>query len=351
MKKIIFYSVVLVLGFTCQYPVDQSILPEPQKFLVVDADLSEQYVKLNVQYSITDLGLKGAYGVPRRPGSVVAFLQDSKGIKYTIKKSDGTQDTTIKGKVGETYTLYMTVDTKQYVSEPETMKPCPEITGIKTEFNTEPNRDKDDVSYYGYDVLLETKDIAGVENFYQWDWIHYHKALSCGKREVGGVEVQFNCAPRDCWDIEYNTNIISQSDALRDGNIISKRVVRVPYVTPPLKYYLKIEQRSITPRVFAFIKSLENQSQTVGTLFDLPPQTKFSPNLKSIADPTEKIIGTFNVFANRTKVIYIDLGVKIPGVNPKVIVDPAPYHPDPLITMPCVEGQYRTRVRPEGWIE
>ncbi len=344
-------SILFMLVINCQYPVDQTILPEGKRYLVVDADLSESYFKFNLQYSLTDLGLKGAYGVPRKPGSVIAYLQDSKGVRLNIKRFDGVSDTTIRGKVGESYTLNMTVDNKQYISELETMRPCPEISTIKSVYNVESGRDKDDIYYHGFDVLLETKDIPGVENFYQWDWIHYVKAISCGKREVGGMEVAYNCAPRDCWDIVYNTSIISQSDALRDGNIISKRIVRVPFINPPQKYYLRIEQRSITPRVFEFVKSLENQTQTIGTLFDLPPQTKFSPNIKNVTDPSEKIIGTFNVFANRSQVVYIDLAQSIPNVKPKVVSDPTPFHPDPLVTLPCVEGQYRTKIKPIGWVD
>lgn len=352
MKAILkFTLIVIILSGSCQYPVDQSVLPEGKKYLVVDADLSETYFRFNLQYSLTDLGFNGAYGVPRRPGTVIAYLQDSKGVRQNIKRFDGIRDTTIRGKVGESYRLHMTIDSKLYVTELETMRPCPEIQNVLVKYNVESDRDKDDLFYHGFDVLVETNDIAGTENFYQWDWTHYQKSISCGKREINGTEVQYNCAPRDCWDIEFNTLIISQSDALRDGKIISKRVARVPYINPPLKYYLQIEQRSITPRVFEFVKSLENQSQTIGTLFDLPPQTKFSPNIKSESDPSEKIIGTFNVFANRTKVIYIDLGQSIPNVKPRVISDPTPFHPDPLVTLPCVEGQYRTRIKPEGWVE
>ena len=343
--------ILMLLIIECQYPVDQSILPEGKRYLVVDADLSETYFRFNLQYSLTDLGSKGAYGVPRRPGSVVAYLQDSKGVRFTIKRFDGVIDTTIRGKVGESYILNMTVDNKQYVSQMESMRPCPEITAVKSVYNVEAGRDRDDIYYHGFDVLLETQDIKGVENFYQWDWVHYERAISCGKRELNGTDVQIICAPKDCWDIVYNTSIISQSDALRDGNIISKRIVRVPFINPPQKYYLRIEQRSITPRVFEFVKSLENQTQTIGTLFDLPPQTKFSPNIKNLNDPSENVIGTFNVFANRSQIIYVDLTQSIPNARPKVISDPAPFHPDPFITVPCVEGQYRTRIKPIGWVD
>ena len=90
--------------------------------------------------------------------------------------------------------------------------------------------------------------------------------------------------------------------------------------------------------MYGYLKSLENQSQVIGTLFDLPPSTKFSPNIKSLSDPSEKIIGAFNVFSNRTKVIYIDLTQKIPGINPIGLSDPAPFVADPFATMPCIEA-------------
>ena len=349
MKKYIIYIFILVLS--CQYPVNQSVLPPGIQYMVIEADLSEQSFTLNLQYSIIDLGANGAYGIPRRPRNVSAYIQNSNGQRTQIKRIDGVPDTTIKGIVGETYSLRITADGKDYQSIPETMRPCPEITAITTTFDTEVTRSPNDLYYHGFDVILETNDLVGVENFYQWDWIHYEKALSCGKRDVGTGEVQYPCAPRDCWDIVYNTSIISQSDALLDGKPITKRIARVPFINPPLKYYLKVEQRSITPNMYGYLKSLENQSQVIGTLFDLPPSTKFSPNIKSLSDPSEKIIGAFNVFSNRTRVIYVDLTQKIPGINPIGLSDPAPFVADPFATLPCVEGQYRTKIKPIGWID
>lgn len=351
MKKWYILFLCFVSLNRCQYPVDKSILPEQKRYLVVDADLSETYSRVNIQYSINDLGLNGAYGVPRRPGTMSAFYKDSKGNVIQIKKLDGTQDTTIHGKVGETYTLYVTADGNDYISTAETMRPCPDINNVTVQFSKETFRDPDDLYYNGFDVFSEANDIPNVENFYQWDWIHYEKAVSCAKRTLAEGEVQISCNPRDCWDITYNTTIMVQSDNLLDGKILSHRVARVPFINPPSKYYLKVEQRSITPNVYKYLQSLASQTQTVGTLFDLPPQTKFSPNIKNIKNEGESIIGVFNVFANRIKVVYIDMSQKIPNAVSKTISDPTPFASDPLLSAPCVEGTFRTKIKPIGWIE
>jgi len=159
------------------------------------------------------------------------------------------------------------------------------------------------------------------------------------------------CTPYDCWGIKYNTRIIAQSDKLRDGNPIAQRIVRVPFATPPGAYYLRVEQRAVTPRVFDYLKALEIQKQNVGSLFDIPAQTRFSPNIRNVNNPKEQILGVFNVFAARKKVIYINMRQEIPDAKAKFVGDPSPFHSDPLLQAPCVEGLYRTKIRPEGWID
>jgi hypothetical protein len=141
-----------------------------------------------------------------------------------------------------------------------------------------------------------------------------------------------------------------QSDKLRDGNPIRKLVVRVPFSTPPNNYYLRVEQRSITPTVFEYLQSQETQTQSVGTLFDIPAQTRFNPNVSNVNDKSEKLLGVFNVYSYKKKILYINMLQNIPGASAKVIVEPTAFSADPLASAPCTEETYRTKIKPEGWI-
>ncbi|MDX1941599.1 MAG: DUF4249 family protein [Saprospiraceae bacterium] len=352
MNRVISLINIIIISLiinSCQYPVDLTELPDTQQFIVIDAELTETYGSVNVNYSLTEIDAKGGYNFPTPPNAS-AYVLDSKGNR-TDFKSNGEINFGFKGVIGETYKLYITVDGQSYESTAETMRACPELDTVSVFYTRESGRIPDDLNYDGFDVYAELTDIAGEENFYEWDWIHYEKAASCNIIMENNQEVRVPCFPSECWDITYNRRIIVQADKLRDGEPIAHKVVRVPYATPPNKYYLRVEQRAITPTVFEYLKSLETQTQNIGSQFDIPAQTQFSPNIYNVNNPSEKIIGVFSVFSSRYKVIYIDMLQEIPNARAKFIGTTLPFTSDPFASFPCVEGKYRTKIKPEGWID
>jgi hypothetical protein len=352
-NKIKFFFFLIIAAFSaCQYPVNNSTLPDARQFVQIEAEMTESYGKVNVTYSLTGVTTLGGYSFPKAPKAVV-YVLDSRGGRTDFAKTDGTQNPAFRGIVGETYRLFVEVDGKKYESNPETMAVCPELDSLAAPYNREAFRAESDENYDGFDVYAFTKDVPNKENYYQWDWIHYERASYCDSKFVAAdaKEVLIKCNTFDCWNISYNTRTLVLSDKLRDGQAIAHRVVRIPFSVPPNKYYLRIEQRSITPSVYTYLKSIETQTQSTGTLFDVPAQTKFSTNIHNVNTPDEKIIGVFNVFSFRRKIIYVDRGQRINGAQVKVFTNPIPFAADPLLATPCVEGLFRTKIRPEGWVD
>lgn len=342
-------AVLILYTSTCQYPVNSSELPDAKKFLIIDAELTENYGKVLVNYTLEGVTPQGAYLFPDPP-QASAYVLDSKGNR-TDFSTDGFTDSTFRGVVGETYRLFVVADGKIYESKAETMLACPELDSITPYYSRETSRNPKDLYYDGFDVFAHLKDIPGQENNYQWDWKHYQRIFGCDIVMENGQEVWIPCTPYDCWGITYNTRVIVQSDELRDGNQIAQRIVRVPYATPPKKYYLSVDQRAITSSVFTYLKSVAIQTQNVGTLFDIPAQTVFNPNVYNVNDPKEQILGVFSVFSYRRKIIYIDMSQPIPGATAKLIPNRLPFTSNPLAQAPCTETLYRTQRKPEGWQE
>lgn len=349
--KLSHWLVLLCTVTACQYPVDLSTLPTTQKFLVIDAEVTEEFARLNVLYSLEKVSSTGAYTLPKPPAAV-AYLENSTGVKYNLKNTTGIIDTLFKGKIGETYQLIVQVDGKRYESTKEKLRSCPSIDTVLVQYNRESFRSPADIAYDGFDVSVEAKDLPGTENYYQWHWVNYVRAPYCNKvySRAEDKDVLLQCNPPDCWNINYNAKVIVQTDKLRDGGPINQLVVRVPFATPPNKYFLRIEQRSITPSVYTYLKSLETQTENIGTLFDIPAQTRFNPNVLNVTDKSEKLLGVFSVYAFRRKIVYIDMLQKIPNAEAKVIIESTPYSADPLASAPCTEETYRTRIKPQGWI-
>ncbi|MBK6390831.1 MAG: DUF4249 family protein [Saprospiraceae bacterium] len=351
MKYLIQWMMLSFVFVQCQYPVSISSLPETEKFLIIDAQVTQDYAAINVYYSLDEVTSKGAYTLPQPPKSV-AYLLDDKGERFDFKNTLGIADTTFKGKVGNSYQLFIEANGQVYTSSKETMRPSPKLDSVVVLYTREQFRSPSDLPYDGFDVYAQANDIPGVENYYQWSWVHYEKASSCNKifSRAEGREVLQPCVPPECWNIVYNQKVIIQQDKQRDGQPLTQKVVRVPYANPPKQYYIQVEQRAITPLVFEYLRSLESTTENLGTLFDIPPQTRFNPNVFNQSDPSEKLLGVFSVFSYEKKIIYIDLDSPIAGATQKVISDPTPFVGDPFSVAPCIEGQFRTKIKPKGWI-
>ena len=348
MRYSLFVAAFFLVLNACQYPVGSSALPDPKKFLVIDAELTEDYGKVRVTYTLDEVTAQGAYLIPPPLDNTFAYVFDSQG-NQTSFPIDGSKNFNFHGTVGETYRLLVFVDGVQYESKPETMPACPELDSLSVVFTRETVRAPEDFAYYGFDVYAQAVDIPNQPNFYQWDWVHYEKAIGCKVVVENGRDVLYPCNPIGCWNITYNTRTNVQSDQLRDGQPLAHKVLRVPFTNPPVKYYLRVEQRSITASVFSYLQSIQTQTQNTGSVFDVPAQTRFSPNVYNVNDPSEKILGVFSVFSYRKKVVYVDRGQEINGLRARISTFTLPYTSLPLASAPCVEGLYRTQVEPEEW--
>lgn len=350
--KITIYIILLTFAFAaCKYTLNSIDQTVKKTFISINASVTETYAKIEVEYSIDEISTNGGYTKPPKVDAT-AFITDSKGNKYVVKAT-GAIDTTFKGKVGETYILTVETDGKKYVSSPETMLPCPEIDSLGYAFRVNTDLPSSDYNRNGFDVYIYCRDLPETGNLYQWDWVHYQKQPFCGTTNDPngrGRVVSVDCAT-PCWDISYNSKYLLYNDKLSNGNTIKVPVARVPFATPPDKYYIKVEQRGITKTVLDYFSSLKAQTESNGTLFDVPSQSALSPNIKSATDPTERVLGVLNVYSSRSKIIYLDMKQIIPNITPKTYSIPPSLGGFPAPTLPCEEGLYRTRQKPEGWIE
>jgi Domain of unknown function (DUF4249) len=355
MKKYSLFAALLaflLIQIDCQYPVKNSELPDPQQFIVITANITETYGFLKADYTLSEVTSLGGYNFTAKPVISNAYITDGQGRRYDFQ-ADGFLGNGFQGALGQTYKLNLEADGKQYESLVETMSACPEIDSVSQVYTEETFRAPLDVNYKGFDIYMYLQDRPNEENYYQFDWVHYERAYSCDKK-FDPITKTFSlvpCVPYDCWNIGYNSKVIVEGDKLRDGTQISSKLVRVPFVTPPSKYYLRVEQRAISKTVFAYYQSLEVQTQNAGTLFDIPAQTKFSPNITCVSNPEDKVLGVFNVFSSRFRVFYVDRSQVINGSFARSVADPTPFTSEPLLQAPCVESLVRTQTKPIGWVD
>ncbi|MHA8082387.1 DUF4249 domain-containing protein [Aquirufa sp. A-Brett2-15D] len=377
LKNISFYVLLIgIVTWACVNPIKDFVQIDATSFTTIEADISDDAQLSKVRLTSSSNRLVSQLALPI--SKAVVYVTDQSGVKTNFSEGIplGTYypSAGFKGVVGSTYKLYVKMLTGQtYESTAETMKGVPEIENAITRFEIFDQYSKVDVRRAGFSVYLDFKDMPSEGDFYLWNWKNYRNASFCATCTDGGkfdfkkldcVQPKF---PTDailnymcdgnCWDINTNNDLNVFSDVLTNGQrVVGRQVARIPFDnwTP---YYFRLEQRSITKNAFAFYQSLISQVQSSGSLFDVPAETRFSLNIKSLTTPSERVLGIFNVFSVRKKIFYIDRRKNIPvGEEPIISIIPGETYTCPpgsvgcLEKAPCVESPIRTKITPEGWV-
>jgi hypothetical protein len=337
----------------------------------------QQFVKLNLSSSdITDAS-------PNFITNAKVYITDDKGNLEIFKEYTNEQkykaNPTFKGQVGRKYVLHVDLPNgDKYESLPETMREGPDLdktAQINNKFVALTQYGTGTVERGGFDVTASFIDPVSLGDYYRLRWLHYERSENCAicdgitwydydkNRCVVGLRnsslvpgpLKFACEG-DCWDrvIQDEINPILVSDQYFNGQRIGDfKVARVPF-SDYSPYFFQLIVESITPNTFKYYESLRKQTESNGTQFDIPAETKFSYNLKSLSNPEERVLGIFDVHSVKIKGVFIDRNRErrnIPiGENP--VFNDIPYQ-FALCYTPCPakcnESDTRTKIKPEGW--
>lgn len=378
-QKIVTYiflsCVVGLLAWACVNPIENFTQIDSTSFITIEADIADDAKLCKIKITNSANKISSVLSLP--VSKAVVYITDQNNVKTIFSESSNAgiylPPAGFAGKVGSTYQLYIkTLTGKEYLSTPEKMNPVPEIENVISRFETFDQYSKVDYRRAGFTVYLDFKDNPNDGDYYMWNWTHYEPITICATCYSGGTYnfKRNDCdVPRNpneeilnyrcngnCWDISRNVDLNVFSDALTNGQrVIGRQVARVPFngYTP---YYFRLEQRSITKNAHIFYQSLIAAVQSSGSLFDVPAETRFSINLKSVSNSSERILGLLNVFSVKKKIFYIDRKTNIPEgesalVSPligDIFVCP-PTNPSCQDLVPCFESNTRTKITPEEW--
>ena len=376
LKKIAFAFSIYLLS-ACAYEIGDYSPQNVQKFLSVQAILNDQASEQVVKLFYSAAGLTNNF-ISEPVLKAKVYLKDDKGKieNYFEQKEFGIYKpvSTFTGVVGTTYQLFIeTPDGKKYESSKQRINPCPSITTGYSEPNLKENLSINDRFRGGYDVFIDFKDDPE-KQFYRWSWTHYKRIGVCAVcpngwdfftnecRKPGrfqtnnGIPFKYYCKGR-CWDIERSTDINILNDNFINGKEAKKIFIkRIPYLgddnaAPGESHYLQVYQQSISEEAYKYYQALQAQ-QSAGTYFDIPALTLFSINIKCITNPEDKILGIFDVYSAKRKIVIADISQDIKGAIKQYTlvqgVDPCIVLPCPI---PCIPTETRTSIRPEGWVE
>lgn len=342
-RLLVQFTLVLLTACISQY--DPDIIEDKPKLvvdgLITDAEGPHRVV---LSYSTPYNNSESSFGRYITDANVV--IEDSEGniIQLTHSKA-GIYETPnyIKGDVGKTYKLNVKLtDGNSYESFPEELKPVPEIDrlyGEYEEFTTGFLRGE-------FTLYLDVLDPVATYDYYSWNWTHYEFIPYCQliPDSRTGVTYTIDCC-ETCWSIDRCNGCINQmSDKFINGN----KIVRVPIAKIPYDskdpYFLTITQQSLTENAYTFWKTVAQQINNSGGIFDKPPITIMG-NIYSKTREDEQALGFFGASSIKSKSLFFDRRKvdKIPfGMN-------ITYQKLNVSCRRCPESPYRTTSKPAGW--
>lgn len=268
------------------------------------------------------------------------------------------QTTSTQGRVGGVYKIRIEFeDDRVYESIPDTLQTPGAIDSLYFEFTSIANYSGK--TNYGFDVYVNSHGNGGNDIRYMWRMTGTFKSITRPENTLypkGGcypIAEDFgkcnyvplctglrNIAPRNsgpnyeriapcecctCWYQLFNNSPIL-SDALFTAN---KKYNRVSMYRIPLnqwifmfKIHTEISQLTLTKNTFHFFKSIRDQKEAVGSLFQ-PITGKIPNNFNQVSGTSSPINGIFYAAGMASKSIYITPN-DVPGQIPVPTVDFTP---------------------------
>ena len=262
--------------------------------------------------------------------------------------------------VGETWELNIRlIDGKQLKSEPEQVVAPVAIANLSVAYNPELKYDDSFKRFVpGHQVRVSFDDPIGLENFYYWRFKSYEKLIICqycpfgkyrnGQCASGSEEFSYACET-DCWRIRYNEKIELFSDKLTNGTTIANLPIADIVLYSNKDILVRIEQLSLSPKAFAYYKTLKNLVDDNSGL-NAPPPAALVGNMFSVDNNEEFVLGRFTTSATSTFAVTIDRS----SIEERPMEEQPPFKFESglgvvVVTAPCHEGRFRTGLRPEGW--
>ncbi len=219
------------------------------------------------------------------------ILRDSKGnLTFLTENSPGSYFTgsNFTALVGETYTLQIfTRSNEEFLSLPQTVLPPIPVDSVLVRFKKLPSENPLGFRS-GMEIYTQFEDAENDGNLYMWDIDGIYERSGCfiADRPLGVV----NLVGDSDFDQPYQTRLVGFIED--DGRRFS------------VKYFAEVNQYSVSPEIFSYVRTLNRQFEVSGGIFD-PPPSEFFGNMINVNDANEKVLGFFGAYGVSKKGVFI----------------------------------------------
>src|SRR5882762_4440949 len=369
MKLAKYVSLLFLVLDACIEPFNVKI-PAGQQTIVVDGLITDQPGPYTVSL-YRALPLDNEFHYPEWVVGASISIYDDLGASEALTESTPGHYMTssLPGVVGRSYHLrIVTEDGKIYESTPEKLVAVGDFSNLHYQFLQKVPSNDDPVNpQNGFNIYLDGEVLPEQAGLVRWRWtgtfeIKTYPELRLKVAIPAGFVIRFVpdppacsgyffrngnlqqtdlCTCCTCWVNQYSDSpLLSDTRFVNNDKISQFNVGFIPANRRYFydKYYLDVEQMSVSQTVYDFWKKIAVQQKQGSDLFQTPPSAT-SGNVKLLSEKGMPVIGIFAASAikKHSFVMYRqDVPYNLPGMD--------------TIKMSCLEVyKYSTSTRPAFW--
>ena len=280
--------------------------------LVVDAFITNEHRSYEVKLSRT---MPSQDSAAHMESGALVLIKDQNGNESTFHENASgvynSDSLNFHGETGNIYTLNIkTAAGSEYESDPCMMyavQPIDTIYYFKDqEFQNNGSEIQD-----GIRIFIDSKN-AGQGNYFRWIYNEWWK-FSVPTPKLYDYIDQFNMPPVDtvkqvCYCFNGSDEIIIKStESAQSGKIDKEPILFIASGKSDrllIQYCIEIKQLSLSGKEYLFWEQMKQLNETTGDIFEKQPFSVIG-NIHNIKDPSEPVLGYFQVSGVEQKRIYI----------------------------------------------
>lgn len=332
MKYLRILIILLFLSEGCIAPLPVEVTADTP-VLVVDGSITNAPPPYQVRLSYST-----AFDTPItksniESGAIVSIISDEGELEVLFETSPGVYESSpwgMQGQVGRSYHVeIITASGKEFYTDPQKMLPAGSIDSVYTQFHTSVlNGDNPSKPQDALGVYVNASDAEKEARFFRWRWTGIYHARTfpqfrtkglpggatvpdppaCSGYIVEGNEIRqvAECTCCSCWPFEYSSApLLSDTRFTNQYTFNNVPIVRLPVIPMRFfdKYFIEIEQLSISEEVHEFWRLAKVQQEATGSLFQ-PNAVKVSGNIRP-KNSTRPVLGIFSVSAITKTALFL----------------------------------------------
>jgi hypothetical protein len=292
--------IMLLLMSSCVEPYLPPPIEAPDGLLVVDGFLNGGQGSSTIFLSRTQNLADTLDAATELGASVSVESEQNRQFSFTEKANGLYTLPALNITAGEKFRLkIITANGREYISAYVAAKATPAIDSISWKTDNQ-----------GLQLYVNTHDEGNNTWYYRWSFEETWQFTSAFESKFDFINRQLVPRTEDiyrCWRTQPSTNILIGSSARLTQDVIREFPLQLlPADSDKLaiRYSILVRQYALGREAYEYLQKLEKNTESLGTLFD-PQPTQLTGNIRSLSDPSEVVIGYFDVLSEQQKRIFI----------------------------------------------